>query len=230
MSGALCLSENVFLCDLGGTYVFLDANKDQYLKTSVSQSRWISELRHASGLDNVSERAAKYSERLHAMGLTQSDSVCPTADLQRVVEPHASAYDEFRTTEKRPTLRQVLLFAAALLQVRTLERTREFRHSISAARRWKNAIQARPAPPLERVIEIADGFNALVPFFLSTHNECRFRSLLLLRYLAFFSVSVDWVYAVRTGPFGAHCWIQYEGVVLNDYLDRTQEYKVIMSL
>lgn len=59
-------------------------------------------------------------------------------------------------------------------------------------------------------------------------GECLQRAFLLKRFLARHRIEADWVFGVRTWPFGAHCWIQIGEDVVGDTLARVMNYTPIM--
>ena len=61
-------------------------------------------------------------------------------------------------------------------------------------------------------------------------GACLYRAWLLRRILASRGQSVTWVFGVRTWPFGAHCWLQIENLVLDDEPDRISQYTPIMAV
>ncbi|MDQ8027453.1 MAG: lasso peptide biosynthesis B2 protein [Brevundimonas sp.] len=63
-----------------------------------------------------------------------------------------------------------------------------------------------------------------VPF----EGECLQRSFQLRALLARWGVATDWVFGVRTWPFGAHCWLQHGDLVIGDRLERVRRYVPIM--
>lgn len=62
------------------------------------------------------------------------------------------------------------------------------------------------------------------------HDACRFRSLVLMNYLTRSGIAPDWVFGVRLCPFSAHCWVEYNGVILNEDSDTVAEFRPIMSV
>lgn len=76
-------------------------------------------------------------------------------------------------------------------------------------------------------VEAAQRFWALMPY-LPTEGECLVRSALLMRFLAALGLKADWVFGVRLCPFAAHCWVQVEGVCLNDDVERLAAFTPIM--
>lgn len=59
-------------------------------------------------------------------------------------------------------------------------------------------------------------------------GACLYRAWLLRRILEARGQNVDWVFGVRTWPFGAHCWLQIADQVLDDDPDRVAQYTPIM--
>jgi hypothetical protein len=57
--------------------------------------------------------------------------------------------------------------------------------------------------------------------------RCLPNSLLLLELLALNGLGARWVFGVRTFPFEAHCWVEHDGVILNDTLDHVRWYTPI---
>ncbi len=54
-------------------------------------------------------------------------------------------------------------------------------------------------------------------------------SMLLLCYLRRHGIHAQWVFGVQTFPFEAHCWVEYDGVVLNDTLEHVCWYTPIAA-
>ena len=58
--------------------------------------------------------------------------------------------------------------------------------------------------------------------------KCLIRSFMLLRLLRRHGLDARWVFAVRTWPFEAHCWLQAGATVLDDAGDRLVAYHPIL--
>lgn len=63
-----------------------------------------------------------------------------------------------------------------------------------------------------------------IPF----EGECLQRAFQLRHLLARRGIAVDWIFGVRTWPFGAHCWLQIGDLVVGDRLERVGRYTPIM--
>ncbi|WP_421732052.1 lasso peptide biosynthesis B2 protein [Brevundimonas sp.] len=80
---------------------------------------------------------------------------------------------------------------------------------------------------VSRTIVAGGRFWSLLPY-LPVEGECLVRSALLMRFLHGLGLKADWVFGVRLNPFTAHCWVQVDGVCLNDDVERLVAYTPIM--
>ena len=60
--------------------------------------------------------------------------------------------------------------------------------------------------------------------------RCLPNSMLLLELLALNGLGARWVFGVRTFPFEAHCWVEHDGVILNDTIDHVRWYTPIVAV
>ena len=82
----------------------------------------------------------------------------------------------------------------------------------------------------ENVRNLATTFLALQSFFLTRKGACLFDSIALAEFLASYGAYPTVVLAVRTSPFAAHCWVQHEGLVLNDSVANVREFFPILAI
>lgn len=90
--------------------------------------------------------------------------------------------------------------------------------------------QGRPmSEPLDeaRLERCLAAYEAVLPW-VPGEGECLQRSFQLKRLLTRQGFACDWVFGVRTWPFGAHCWIQVGDRVVGDTLGRVRAYTGIM--
>lgn len=224
------LGQNIHFCNLDGIFIFLDVASDKYFYLTDRQSEWFRELLEpvlhgtpSRGARNLLEHICRDSkcspETLHGSLLVPSE--LPNA--------HGSILD--RDTNRGFAVSTLLKFVESLYRCHLLWRRHELEEIRNTTLRWKARVRiSHPPPPIDRVARLTEEFHAITPFFVSTHDACLFRSLLLFRYLTAFNVCPDLVIGVRTSPFSAHCWIQYDGLLLNESYDRASEFKPIMVL
>lgn len=227
----LKLSDDVFFCTSGGTYVLLNVASDGYFRLTKDQSLWFDAIMENSNCrQNLSRKEALFAERLLNKGILTSGAQQGRAIVPAKHSPAtSSAYGSMYENAAAVPVSHFARFVFALIDVWILEKRKSFLGCISNARLWKARTNARSERPHSaEVRELAKEFHAIAPIFITEHDACRFSSVLLLRYLSLFSISADWIFGVRMGPFAAHCWIEHDGVVLNDYLESTRGYSPIM--
>ncbi|MDM7955799.1 lasso peptide biosynthesis B2 protein [Blastomonas sp.] len=61
-------------------------------------------------------------------------------------------------------------------------------------------------------------------------GRCLVQSMMLMRLLAIIKIKAEWVFGVRTHPFEAHCWVEWQSMVLNDSPDHVSWFTVIARL
>jgi Transglutaminase-like superfamily len=92
----------------------------------------------------------------------------------------------------------------------------------------RRARHATTAFDIERARRLLDTFARMRVFLFSTRDECLHDSLAVLEFLARHGLFPSWVFGVRARPFAAHCWVQSDGVVLNDSVEHVKTYVPIM--
>ena len=78
--------------------------------------------------------------------------------------------------------------------------------------------------------DLLDFFRRYRVLFYTPKDHCLFDSLCLINFLALFDIFPDWVFAVRMGPFEAHCWVQYKQDIYNDTLAHCGNFAPILLL
>lgn len=106
---------------------------------------------------------------------------------------------------------------------------RPFSHLISMARRGACGLDAAIPGPSPVTAQRAAAFAHLLPW-TPFQGECLFRSFMLLRFLRLAGQDARWVFAVRTWPFQAHCWLQVGETALDDSADRVAPFTPIFAV
>jgi len=88
----------------------------------------------------------------------------------------------------------------------------------------KNPLLSRDQDRIRAAARLFWDLGVWLPF----KGECLQRSALLIAYLQRLGFQADWVFGVRLWPFSAHCWVQSDGVCLNDDVERLQAITPIM--
>ncbi|MDQ1193789.1 hypothetical protein QE419_002555 [Brevundimonas vesicularis] len=106
---------------------------------------------------------------------------------------------------------------------------------LGPGRRPLQALLADPAPApcaahdLEKIARLTAVFVERLPWD-PNQGACLYRAWLLRRLLRMFGQDATWVFAVKTWPFGAHCWLQVGDAILDDDPDRLNLYTPILAV
>ncbi|MCC4595404.1 lasso peptide biosynthesis B2 protein [Xanthomonas campestris pv. phormiicola] len=231
MSERLYLDHNVFFREIDGTYLFLDSAKDKYLTLTGAQAEWFSEIRQSGNASTLSTNALKFSDRLTQSGLvrTQSEGGKPIEEIHYQT-PEYSVFmrgaDVPPSASVKDAPRFFMTYMASCLSHR--HNKTDVSRTLQAVKHWKSGLPDARADLRKRAIELTERFHGLTPFFYTSYDACFFTSLFLVKYLSRFGLSADWVFAVRLVPFSAHCWVEFDHVVLNEDYDKTLAFKPIM--
>ena len=225
------LAPQVFACKTGRNYMFLDLRQDQYL--SVPQSLMNELAPHIANwslpLGTVrTETIPRAHTRTLADDLITAGILIPIGPDQHPAltppAPHAAAlrsaldslYSEPPHRHRLSAL-SALLHADFLLHTSTLWR---IAHQISA--------RSENTPHEQGELQALSAAFLRVRAWYPRNYLCLFDSLALILFLLNRGIRAQWVFGVREDPFAAHCWVQYDHVVLNEYLDRALLYTPIM--
>ena len=233
------LANHVHLSVVEDDYVFLDLKKDKYFTLGFHEAAgfdrsivgWPRIVEHE---DTASTTVAASTSNSHIEKLVESGMLTldsgggRAADTVTVRMPSDAL--EGRDLDVRHPVGPACLakFAVASLRTITMSRWRSIESIVNRVQRRKRLKALRGHEPvLSRLRPPVVTFDTLRPFYPATY-VCLLDSILLIEFLALYGIYPDWVFGVRTKPWGAHCWIQSSGFVLNDVPDRVQHYTPIM--
>ncbi|PQA88316.1 lasso peptide biosynthesis B2 protein [Hyphococcus luteus] len=226
---AFYLMQNVHFCDVDGTIVFLDANRNRYSSLTKVQSGWFRALQ----CGEESTETLGLAIRLQQRGLLTADKVNgkPIAPGQHS-RTTSSLSDKALSSNKEVVLEDVTHFLWALMSTWLLWRTQRLKINtvLRVSQRWTTSNGSSADHADDRLARAVSAFKQLSVFFITTHDQCLFRSLLLVRFLALKNLHAELVFGVRTAPFQAHCWVESRGCALNEFYDATHEFTKILSL
>lgn len=199
------LKPDVHLAFADGRVVVLDVENDRYLRIDRTRSL-------AAGEALADPAFADVWAALHARGLARNRA------SGGGVSPWRLALGE----QALSPLCAASVFGSCLWAARTLRRMR-FAQVLRAVQ-FRSHSDAEPSE-LHRV---AKSFLAHRPFYPRDY-ACMFEALALLRHLAVRGLRATWMFGVRGAPFSAHCWLEHDGIVLNDDPDVVRAYTPIMG-
>lgn len=112
--------------------------------------------------------------------------------------------------------------AACWMRFRTLN---SIVHTVTERRRRLTAPQSESLHAMKSRVVVYD---RLRPLVFSARDQCLHDSLTLTCFLASDKLLPRWVVGVKTGPFGAHSWVQCGCTVLNDQHDYIRRFQPIL--
>lgn len=233
MTPTYCLSHNVNYREISGTYVIIDIAADRYYALKDKQAEWFRAVCGGNPAAVSSDSALQFLASMERKGWIRR---CDRSESQMSEFLHPPARQSVLdvSTNSQPSLSatDIMRFVRSIHSSRRLSHRGEYgvHQAAKAVARWRRcaSLLDRPSEDLDQSTILK--FHRLTPFFASTHDECYFRSLALLRFLVLYGIDSLWIFGVRLSPFGAHCWVERDGVVLNDRLENTLQFKPIMSI
>jgi Transglutaminase-like superfamily len=238
MSGYL-LQPYTYVC-LTPDAIFLDLRRDEYLGLTEQQSAllgaviqgWPTPGESAPGEDAKGSLASLLDTLLKKGLLTQDLSVGKRATPPRLPRVESRFVDLDTTPRPQVSLGHVASFALAYAQALRASRFLALESIVNGARRRKQR-RGRPIVTPEDVAEARNLVNVFLcvrPFFYTFRDRCLFDSLVLVNFLARRGLQADWVFAVKTNPFGAHCWVQHGAWILNGPPELARGFTPIMTV
>lgn len=206
---------NLFHCRVGTRYIFFDLDADRYFMLDAGPAlrfeRFVAKTADDDDVRWLTER-----------GIVDAEAV-PSFREPSPMQPPDAEY--IRNSGARVSILLVLESAAAqrAAQIR-LRRSR-----LAGTLAWLARLQSKAASGAGQVpISVATAFDR-TRRLLSATDRCLPRSIAMAGVLARHSCRAQLVIGV-TIPFAAHCWVQHEGIVLSDPLDRIRRFTPIFSL
>ncbi|MFZ5685691.1 MAG: lasso peptide biosynthesis B2 protein [Pseudomonadota bacterium] len=213
----LHLRSGVHATPVGDDLVLLDVGRDAYVCLPGAAGPW-----SAGQSDPHDPQARALAEALAAGGLLAMQGPAPRRPAPRLARPAAGLAPE-PSSDVRPT--DLLRLLRAWLDFQRHYRGRPFAHLLAAA---TDGRPAAPADAAERA-RLARVFHRLA-VWLPLPAKCLARSFVLLRFLHLSGATAEWRFGVALWPFRAHCWLEADGVVLDDAPERLAPYTPILAV
>ena len=227
----LSLAPGLHMCECDGICIFLDIPGDRYFCLSPEQSASFRTITCADPADRLPERLLAFRQSLIRRGVLVESPSAP-GFLPPAQTARAPCLLRDLPASGSPPISSALTarVAHAAFTSWWLERRHRFegviRH-IAQLKQDRLPGARNTAPSWETLVAT---FHEISPWLFTREDACRFRSIVLIRFLAGFGVGADWVFGVRLAPFGAHCWVEKDGAVLNDLAARVREFTPILRV
>jgi hypothetical protein len=131
----------------------------------------------------------------------------------------------------RVTPRHIAHFLAAFCWARYSLAWRPFSVVVEQVRARKMRAAGRlQGCDIGRLAAVVDVFRRLRPFVFAAEGRCLLHALTLMRFLSHYQYYADWVIGVRTQPWGAHSWVQWDRYLLDSNPEKVCGYTPIMMV
>lgn len=236
------LAKQVFCGVVGQTAVLLDLRQDRYLTIPCRSLQ-------AVGIDVLAQSTVTSVEPTGPADIADGENIARTLLLQRLITTDRDASNPIVPTQlqaaqqalwafvgddpltwprqrrNRQYLKSIFVAAtAALLCLKYCAFERVISGWMEVRRHCVGDLRNVNLEACANVVSTFEHYRPLIPH----RYLCLFDSLALLRVLAGRQQYPHWVFGVQTDPFLAHCWIQWEDVVLNDSVEEIRTYTPIM--
>lgn len=240
MADEFYLADGVHVCVTEGHCVFLDLKQDKYSAVLFSQDERdaLTEADAENVRRLVRDRLKQDSEALLGAGLLTRD-----ASAGRPIEPSAVAGAQahiFGLDDQRAfgltgeaardlniTMKETCDFFWASWKASYALKHTHIAQVVASVRRRKEAHRGKI--DVEKLRRLTAVYRRLRPWYPRKYL-CLYDSLALVEFLACAKVFPVWVFAVQAQPFGAHCWVQSQELLLNEGSEYAGQFTPIMAV
>jgi Transglutaminase-like superfamily len=236
----LLLASDTYFCEFDHGAIFLRLRHNNYLAVD---SACVSQLKIAvsgwsscgtAGYDVVHGRTTsslKFVNELLELGvLTRSERDGKPATHLRIATSDSILEQYPIRAELNVTVDNLVKFMTSLAFVAFFLKTSRLKALIDRMQRVKTKQRgATPAPTTDAVVA-ALRFFRIRPWFYTAKDACLLDSICLTFFLLEYKLNPTFVIGVKTKPFAAHAWVQFDSHVVNDSPETVQQYSPILSV
>jgi hypothetical protein len=234
------LQKHSFVCLSDRHYVILDLLADMYLRVEKEPFEALANCTYLSPLlstnsyepgsrELTAESRILMSELLARGLLTEHPDQASVCAAWSVAKPVQTLMSDAGSTSLIHCLPHMFSFMASA-RVTAAWLKQPISQTVSRVFERKRRRAHRTSEfNLDRVRALISAFCRLRPFY-NRRYLCLFDSLALLNFLARYGIFPTWVFGVQSEPFAAHCWVQRNGILLNDTVDRVRVYTPILAV
>lgn len=217
----VALSSGISYCETGGRLVFLDRHRDRYFCLSGEAETGFRNLARGPSTQHHDDAVI---ERLLTYGLLDPAAeddlpvACPGPPT-----PVTSLVDEDERCRFTRAGRALFGLAAISLELKL----RPLHRCIARIERCKARLPPGGTNSGASAREIAAAFR-WTGLLIPSLDQCLPRSIALAHALVDAAIRPTVILAVRLRPFGAHCWVQVDDLLLNESLDQARTFTPIL--
>jgi Transglutaminase-like superfamily len=222
-------SPHVHFCFRGDSAIILNLREDAYM---LATGATVEALRCLSA---VSEIEASSSGVLDGINdLVDSGVITAQAVEGRNVAPttfdfpRAPLIDAEAASAEGVSVGHILRFIRACAIAAARIRWGRLESTVRAVANRRSSLPLQSSMDFERARELTVVFKTLRAYFPKNYL-CLYDSLALIEFLAQYGVYPSWIFGVRLDPWGAHCWVQEQGVVFEDDIEEVSSYTPVLQ-
>lgn len=219
------LDRQAFLCLTEQGAVFLDLKHDKYFGLGPADVAALQSLMMQGPAASVAATALAHGLVERGV-LTFEPSKGKALTAVTVAAGSDVLAEAFTDDDPDVTLSDAYNFLKAFVSAR-LSLARGLQHAVMRTRGARAQVP-RAALDVERARHLVRVFRHIRPLVFTAKDRCLLNSAVLVNFLRQYGISADWVFAVKSGPFRAHCWVQRDGFVFNDLPELVSSFTPIM--
>jgi hypothetical protein len=240
MDASYYIAPHVHLCVAGTQVVFLDLERDGYYAVSQGHpaGRWVkgwpqppsAATSPADEKDRSASSGSGLLAKMKSQGMLVTDSALGKEATPLITnEPRTALVEHDLNVRPHAKCGQLGRMIGAYLTARWMLKHRPIKDVVGSIARLRAKRRASPSDPdITRLRSLVTVFSYLRPLLYTAHDACLLDSLTLLHFMAGYGLYPRWIFAVRTNPFLAHCWVQQDDLVFNDQLDYIRRFSPIL--
>jgi len=224
------LRKDVHFCCRGDAFVFLDLLHDDYLLLNGVDAASFRQIVNEPAVRPTSQALTNGPAGMLDQGLLTTDASCgKEIAVTRVVIAVDELLDPDRSERPALSMQHLWRFlyacTRASLQLRFVQLIRVVRSIEKRKKRRSNGSPVDLAQ-VRTLCALFDRFRMIFP----TNYLCLYDSLALIEFLAQYRIFPTWVFGVTLEPWGAHCWVQHDGYLLNESAEVASKYSPVMAV
>lgn len=245
------LPKHVYLCVVEGIVIFLDLHNDTYVSPEPDKMKAVLSVLSiypdpppTSEVNGIEQNAESVGEKCNRDDITETivedliskkiltiDALAGkeiTPVTIKIPPLDLSGY-EFGKSAKIKAGHIIKFFMATALTYLKLRFT-STEKIVNSVKGRKRKHQFTPSAKPDEIRELVEIFKILRPLFFTAKDHCLFDSLALIEFMARNGLYPTWVFGVKIGPFGAHCWVQDDNFIYNESLQNAHHFTPIMTV
>ena len=238
MSARYYLANHVHIARYGENLLLLDLRRDDYSHIKLAHALALFEwadgqaaaMERFAATDNDGDVESTLNDMLSAGVVVASGAEGKRAATPATSMPTTTFLDDQVTNSIGMSPIDMIRYFSSARMAAGWQKRWSMLQIVQFIQGRKAGLRAKqPTFDVERARGVARKYETLRVFYPKPF-VCLYDSLALLEFMAHYRLYPQWVYGVRTHPWGAHCWLQHEDTVINDLTEEVCSFTPIMAV